>query len=178
MATRVSQGLAAKLQQALVKFGFYPGLMSLTWDANTISELERYWTSKGFALPKSAAEATSLLSQSFREEGAVRDPDFTSAEETVLGLAYAEARGLDKGWFRKNWIWITLGGVVLVGGAVGGYFWWKKSKKPMGELEGLGGGLGCPCALGHSGRTSMYSFPSGKKRGHYRDATGRFHSHP
>jgi hypothetical protein len=100
--------------------------------------------------------------------------DLADAYMRYKGLpAEGDVFGTQPSWLRRNWLWLTIGGVVVVGGAVGGYFWWKKSKKPMGELEGLG----CPCALGHSGRTSVYAFPSGKKRGHYRDSTGRFHSH-
>lgn len=175
MAVQISSGLVAKLQQALWKAGYFPGLITQVFDDNTVAQLEAYWASKGWALPANAVAATGLIQGSFLGEDNVQDPSFTQAEMTVIGQAYAEKRGLNGagGWLKKNWLWIA-GGVVLVGAGVGGYFWWRHSQaQAMGEL-----GCGCPPRpLEHSGRTSTYRFPSGTKHGHYRASTGRFHQH-
>lgn len=174
--TQLSSGLVAKLQQALYKQNFYPGVLTSVFDANTVNQLALYWQAKGFPAPTNAAEATALLQRSFIESG-IQDPAFNLAELTVLGQAYAEAKGLGfMGWLGRNWPWVVVGGIVVVGGAIGGYMWWQKSQNPMGELGDFGD-LGCPCALGHGGRTANYQFPSGKKSGHYRSSTGRFHAH-
>ena len=167
----ITSGLAVKLQSALYKAGYFPGLMTSVFDENTVNQLDAYWRAKGFALPTSADEAQLLLSRSFMETG-VQDPAFTVAEMVVLSQGYASARNLGiGGWFKKNWMWVA-GGVVVIGGAVGGYYWYQKSQEGGGT-----NGLGCGCALGHGGRTTSYSFPGGTKHGHYSKATGRFHSH-
>lgn len=173
--TQLTSGLVGYLQQALMKVGFYPGALTTVFDAATVAQLDLYWASKGFPAPTSAVEATALLQRSFSE--VPQEHAFTLAEMTVIGQAYAEAKGLGfGGWLKRNWPWVVVGGIVVVGGAVGGYMYWQKSQKPMGELGDFGD-LGCPCALGHGGRTTSYSFPSGRKSGHYRSSTGRFHAH-
>ena len=173
------------LQHGLSLVGFPaaggPALTAGVFDVATVAALDAYWSSLGAKLPQTADAALTMLKNSFRSaDGATQNPVFSADELFALAKDYAALKGLGaSGWFKKNWYWVVIGGVVVAGGAVGGFFWWKKSKKPMGELEGLGdGGMGCPCALGHSGRTSRYTFPTGKKLGHYRDSTGRFHTHP
>ncbi len=172
--TQLTSGLVGYLQQALFKVGFWPGALTTVFDAATVAQLDAYWASKGYPAPKSAVEATALLQRSFSE--VPQDHAFTLAEMTVIGQAYAEAKGLGVvGWLKRNWPWVAAG-VVVVGGGIGAYAWWRKGQEPpAGEL----GDLGCPCmmGLGHGGRTSTYQFQSGRKRGHYRSSTGRFHSH-
>lgn len=82
-------------------------------------------------------------------------------------------------WLKENWKWIA-GGVVLAGATAAGIWYWKKRQGVRTN------GLGCACGLGgsemlelgHGGRTATYQSPSGKRqRGHYRSATGRFHTH-
>jgi len=174
--TQLTSGLVGYLQQAMFNAGFYPGALTTVFDANTVAQLDAYWASKGYAAPKSAIEATALLQRSFVE--VPQTHTFTLAEMTVIGQAYAEKKGLGvMGWLRRNWPWVVAGGVVVVGGSIGGYYYWQKSQEGGGTGEL--GDLGCPCAmgLGHGGRTTNYLFPSGKKSGHYRASTGRFHSH-
>ncbi len=167
----ITSGLAVKLQSALYKAGYFPGVLTSVFDENTVNQLDAYWRSKGFALPASADEAQLLLSRSFMETG-VQDPMFSVSEMVALAKGYASARNLGLGgWFKKNWPWV-LGGVVVAGGAVGGYYWYQKTHE-----DSESGGLGCGCALGHGGRTASYSFPGGTKRGHYSSSTGRFHTH-
>ena len=149
----------------------FPGNLTGVFDAILAARLEAYWTSIGQSLPTTVDGANKLLMDLPDASGGHA---LAPEEASALATAYMAVR---PGWFKRNWLWVTIGSVVIVGGAVGGYFWYMKShEKPMGELGD--GGLGCPCALGHGGRTAMYQFPSGKKRGHYRDSTGRFHSHP
>lgn len=172
----IPQDLANKLLQALTDAGF-PGNLNGQFNAAVVARLNSYWTAHGWTLPATLDNANKLF---LAFAGADATSIFTAAEASALASAYMSMQG---GWLKKNWMWLV-GGVVLLGGAVaGGIYWWKKTHQPpMGKLGdgGLGGddGLGCPCALGHGGRTAMYEFPSGKKRGHYRDSTGRFHAHP
>jgi len=145
----------------------FPGNQTGVFDAVLAKRLEAYWTSIGQPLPTTVDGAAKLLA-------ALQDAHAAYAlapeEAAALAAAYMAVR---PSWLKRHWLAVTIGTVVVVGGAVGGYFWWTKSHE-----EKAPGGLGCPCALGHGGRTAMYKFPSGNKRGHYRDSTGRFHSHP
>ena len=175
------------LQHGLSLSGFWPGAITGgvggKLDPATVAALDAYWTSKGQKLPQSPIEALGLLKQSFRTaDGAAQNPVFGADELYALATDYAAVKGLGVGgWLKKNWLAATVVGVVVVGGgAVGGYLWWRKSKEDK-AAAGLGemGDLGCPCmlGLGHGGRTTKYEFPSGTKKGHYRDSTGRFHAH-
>lgn len=137
----VTSGLATKLQSALYKAGYFPGLMSSVFDDNTVNQLDAYWTAKGFALPKSADEAQTLLARSFMETG-VQDPMFSVSEMVALAKGYASKKNLGVGgWFKKNWPWVV-GTVVVVGGVVGGVAWYRHEHASDTK------GLGCGCALG------------------------------
>jgi hypothetical protein len=176
------------LQHGLSLSGFWPGAITGgvggKLDPATVAALDAYWTSKGSKLPQSAIEALGLLKSSFRSaDGTVQNPVFSADELYALAMDYAAVKGLGVGgWLKKNWLAVTIVGVVVVGGgAAGGYLWWRKSQEGK-ATDGLGemdGGLGCPCmlGLGHGGRTAKYEFPSGTKKGHYRASNGRFHSH-
>ncbi len=163
-----------KVQGKLATKGLFPGVVDGKFDIKLVTALETFFGSMPTTL-KEAAPMFGKLNVDAPAAAGSESMNLTPEEMGLLSVAYLAFKDVNGGIgykIRKNLALVIVGAVVLTGGVVGGVWYWKKHKSSGGAH-----GLGCPCSLGHGGRTTSYRFPSGKKHGHYRTSTGRFHAH-
>ncbi len=97
--------------------------------------------------------------------GLGEDPVAPKAEYYVPGTTVVREKESMTG------MWLLL--ALATGSA--GYMYWRlrQAGVPLAPAKGVAG----LDELGHSGRTSFYTFPKHRGYGHYRQASGRFHFH-